>query len=91
MVNATILCLVPDVCKLSRVIVEKPVVVPLHRAVALAGHAPKSFQVGDLDASSAVANETGFLEDVSNRRNAASLHAKHLRKEFLSEQQNIAS
>jgi hypothetical protein len=62
-----------------------------HRSVALAGRALEALQIEDLDVPPAVTDETGPLELVGDRRNAAPAHAEHLRKKFLRQLQLIAS
>src|ERR1700760_2237460 len=71
--------------------IQKPIVVRFHPAVALTGSILKAFDVSDLDASSAIANETSLLVNVSHRRHAAPLYSKHLREKLLCERQRIAA
>lgn len=59
------LCRVPDIANyFSSSVVQKSIVMRFDRAIALTGCALETFQVEDLDVSSAVTDETGLLESI---------------------------
>jgi len=67
-------------------------VVPrLNHAVAFARAFRKTFCIGDCNAASAVLNETGSLENISDQRHGVASYTYHLGEKLLRQRQCIAA
>jgi hypothetical protein len=71
-------------------VVQQPIVVRLDGSIAFAGFPLEALQVNNLDVPPGIADETGLLEHVRHRRNAAPSPSDHLGKKFLGEVQRAA-
>ena len=74
-----------------KVYVEQHVGTYFDRFVALASGFLQSFQIGYVDVTSAVANETGLLKRMGDEGDAVASHADHLSQESLRQRQPVAA